>query len=112
MKKGKQAIETELKIVLPGQEAEAQIISIMREHGYAVDELDPVKNIDIYLDTFDWSLLKKKLALRYRTSNGQAMYTIKSIGTMEDGIAERMETEVALGGPVSVPHCRPRGRHA
>ena len=57
----------------------------------------------LYLDTFDWSLMKNKLSLRYRISNGQAMYTLKSFGAIEEGIAKRMETEVPLEGPVDAP---------
>ena len=96
-------LEIELKLVLPGQEAELAIVVFMRETGYTVNELDPVRNVDIYLDTFDWSLMKNKLALRYRVSNGSAMYTLKGIEFIEDGIAKRMETEVPLDRPVDVP---------
>lgn len=99
----KKPVEIELKLVLPGPEAESVIVENIRAHGYRVKELKPVRNVDIYLDTFEWSLLKKKLALRYRTSDGASMYTIKSIGNIEDGIAERMETEVSLDVPVTVP---------
>lgn len=103
MNGGKKPVEIELKLVLPGPEAETAIVENMREKGFKVKELEPVRNIDIYLDTFDWSLLKKRLALRYRVSNGKAMYTIKGIGPIEDGIAKRTETEVPLEGPVDVP---------
>ncbi|MBU2026479.1 MAG: CHAD domain-containing protein [Proteobacteria bacterium] len=96
-------VEIELKLALPGPEAEEAVIANIREQGYRVKELKQVRNIDVYLDTFDWSLMKKKLALRYRTADGGAMYTIKSIGAIEDGIAKRMETEVLLDGPVDSP---------
>ncbi len=92
-----------MKLVLPGPEAESAVVAHMRERGYRVEELDPVRNVDIYLDTFDWSLMKNKLSLRYRISNGQAMYTLKSMGDIEEGIAKRMETEVPLDGPVDIP---------
>ncbi len=99
----KKPVETELKLVIPGPEAEMAIVENIRSQGYRVKELKPVRNIDIYLDTFDWSLLKKKLALRYRTSDGASMFTIKSIGKIEDGIAERMEIEVQLDRPAETP---------
>lgn len=99
----KKPVEMELKLVLPGPEVEEAVIANIREQGYRVKELEPVKNVDIYLDTFDWSLMKKRLALRYRVSNGEAMYTIKGIGPIEEGIAKRTETEVTLDGPVDVP---------
>ena len=99
--------EIELKLVLPGQDAESAVVKYLREHHYTVEELDPVRNVDTYLDTFDWSLMKNKLSLRYRISNGTWMYTLKSIGPVEDGIARRMETEISLDGPVDVPTCIP-----
>ena len=103
MTKGKKPVEVELKLVLTGQGAESAIVAKMREHNYTVEELDKVRNVDIYLDTFDWLLMKSKLALRYRITDGAAMYTIKSIGTIGGGIAKRMETEVPLKGPVDDP---------
>jgi CHAD domain-containing protein/uncharacterized protein YjbK len=103
MTDGTKPMEIELKLVLPGPEAESAVVAHIRERGYQVKELDPVRNVDLYLDTFDWSLMKNKLSLRYRISNGQAMYTLKSLGANEEGIAKRMETEVPLDGPVDGP---------
>ena len=96
-------VETELKLVLPSQEADLAVITYLGESGYTVEQLEPVRNVDTYLDTFDWSLLKNKLGLRYRVSNGTAMYTLKSMESIEDGIAKRMETEIMLDGRVDVP---------
>jgi CHAD domain-containing protein len=97
------SIEIELKLVLPRPEDEAAVVACLSEKNYTVEKLDPVRNVDTYLDTFDWSLMKNKLALRYRVSNGTAMYALKSIGSIEDGIAKRMETEIPLDGPVDAP---------
>ena len=107
MNDGTKPVEIELKLVLPGPKAESAVVAHMREHGYSVEELDPVRNADIYLDTFEWSLMRNKLALRYRVSNGTAMYTLKSIGSIKDGIAKRMETEIPLDEPVAVPTAVP-----
>ncbi len=96
-------VEMELKLILPGPEAEAAIVEKLRAQGYRLKALPPVINIDLYLDTFDWLLRRKKLSLRYRTSGGKAMYTIKSLGSIQEGIAIRKETEVLLDGPVSTP---------
>jgi CHAD domain-containing protein len=95
--------EIELKLVLPGQEAESAVVTYMRDNHYTVEELDPVRNGDTYVDTFDWSLMKNKLSLRYRISNGASMYTLKSIGPVEEGIARRMETQISLDKPVDDP---------
>lgn len=107
MSHGTNPMEIELKLLLPAPEAESNTVSFLRDHGYRVEELDPVRNVDTYLDTFDWSLMKNKLALRYRVSDGTAMYTLKSIGSIQDGIAKRMEIEVTLDEPVAVPTAVP-----
>src|SRR5512136_1892165 len=103
MNDGMQPMEIELKLVLPGQEDEVAVVTVMRENGYTVEDLGLMRNVDTYLDTFDWSLMKNKLALRYRVSNGSAMVTLKGVGPIEDGIAKRMETEIPLDGPVDDP---------
>ena len=96
-------VEIELKLLLPAQAAESGIVTCMRENDYRVEELDPVRHVDTYLDTFDWLLMKNRLSLRYRVSNGTPMYTLKSIGPIKEGIAKRMETEIQLDQPVDVP---------
>ncbi|HSR12392.1 MAG TPA: CHAD domain-containing protein, partial [Thermodesulfobacteriota bacterium] len=96
--------EIELKLALPGPDVEEAVVAFLRENGYEAEKLDPVRNVDTYLDTFDWSLLKNKLALRHRAVNGEALYTVKSMGTAgEDGVAKRMEVEVKLDHPVEHP---------
>jgi triphosphatase len=103
MSDGVKPVEIELKLGLPGPEAEPAVVACLQEHGYGVEALDPVRNLDLYLDTFDWSLMKNQLALRYRVANRSAMYTLKSIGSIEAGIAKRMEREIPLDRPVDVP---------
>jgi len=99
----KTPVEKELKLTLSDPEAETAIVEHIRGNGYKVKELKQVRNVDIYLDTFDWTLFKKKLALRYRTSNGAFMYAIKGIEKMENGIAQRIEREISLDGPAAIP---------
>lgn len=96
-------VERELKLILPGLEAETTIVEMMSAQGYRIKALSTVTNVDLYLDTFDWLLMKKKLSLRYRISDGKSLYTIKSLGSIEDGIAVRRETEVVLDKPVATP---------
>lgn len=97
------SLEIELKLILPGSQAENLIIECLKQNGYVVEKIGALKNIDIYMDTSDWMLLKNKLSLRYRLSNEKAIYTMKSVETIEDGIAKRMETEVALEKPSNTP---------
>jgi len=97
------AIEVELKLLLPGRVAETPIVNLLRQNKYNVQKMDPVSNIDTYMDTSDWVLMRNKLSLRYRLSNNTAMYTLKSIGPIENGIANRMENEIKLKNPVRTP---------
>ncbi len=91
-----ETVETELKLVLPGNETAQAVIDFLRQNNYNIEAAEPEDNTDIYMDTLDWILLKNKLSLRYRLSNGKAKYTLKSVGTIKDGIAKRMENEIAL----------------
>ena len=103
MSDASKSIEIELKFIIPGTQAEAAVVDCLRQNKYAVDKISPLKNIDIYMDTTDWALLKNKLSLRYRLSNNTAMYTMKSVNAIEDGIAKRMETEIVLKKPAHPP---------
>ena len=100
----------ELKLVLRGQEDESAVVACLRDNKYTVEEIEPVLHVDTYLDTFDWILLKNKTWLRYRVSDGTSMYTLKSIGPAEEGIAKRVDLEVTLDGPVDLPAVIPAKR--
>jgi len=103
MVRKKKQVEIELKLRLPSAEAEKEITAKIREGGYSLKELESLTNTDIYLDTFDWLLFKKQLTLRYRMTNGKAVYTVKSLGEIADGIARRRETEIKVSAPVAIP---------
>lgn len=99
----KNQVEIELKLMLPDEQAEFTIIATMRAHNYRVTDQTLIHNFDLYMDTFDWLLMKRKLVLRYRLANAKALYTIKSLGTVGDGIATRMEKEIPLKKPLVDP---------
>ncbi len=103
MKGQTKSMEIELKLVLPGQGEEEAVVAYLSKNRYTVEKLDPVQNVDTYLDTFDWSLMKNKFALRYRFANGSAMYTLKGVGSINHGLAKRTENEISLDKPVAVP---------
>jgi len=103
MSEAAKSIEVELKLILPGNQVEELIVDYLCKNNYTVEKISPLTNTDIYMDTSDWMLLKNSLSLRYRLSNNEAMYTVKSIGTIEDGIAKRTETEIKLEKPVQDP---------
>lgn len=92
-----------MKLILPGNQVEELIVDCLRKNHYTVEKINPVTNIDIYLDTSDWTLAKNKLSLRYRLSNGEAFYTVKSVGAIENGVAKRSETETRVEKPVRDP---------
>lgn len=96
-------MEIELKLALPGQGEEQAVVAYLSQNGYTVEKLDPVQNVDTYLDTFDWSLMKNKFALRYRFANGSATYTLKGVGSINHGLAKRTEKEISLSKPVDIP---------
>lgn len=98
-----QPVEIELKLILPGPGEQENVVAYLGRNGYKVEKLDPVRNVDTYLDTFDWSLMKNKYALRYRLANGSANYTLKSVGSIDHGVAKRAENEIALGKHVDIP---------
>ena len=96
-------METELRLLLSGQEDESAVIACLRGNNYTVEESEPVQHVDTYLDTFDWSLLKNKAELQYRLSDGKATYSLKKTGAIEEEIARRLDVEVPLNGPVDKP---------
>jgi CHAD domain-containing protein len=97
----------ELKLIVTGRGNESAVVACLRENGYTAEETEPVQHLDAYLDTFDWLLLRNKMELRYRVSNGTAMYTVAAIGPVEEGVERRGETEVLPDGPVEVPTALP-----
>lgn len=95
--------ETGLKLTLPSPAAEAEIIAALEGQAYRIKRLKAGRNLDLYLDTFDWSLYKEKLSLRYRIAGGQARYTLKAVGSSEEGSARRQETDCPLDAPLPKP---------
>jgi len=100
--------EIELKLMLPSSDAEQDVINKISSHGYKCKQIKPLTNIDIYLDTFDWRLLKKKYSLRYRSADGSFFYTVKGQEQIQNGIAQRVEKEIRLDEPAAIPAICPR----
>jgi triphosphatase len=88
--------ETELKLSLDRPQDAEKIVAFLASSGYGVTPGARVRNEDLYLDTFEWSLMKKGMALRFRRCDGRPFYTLKSVGTMKDGVADRFELEIAV----------------
>ena len=95
--------ETELKLTLPAPDAQLTVVQKLEQGGWVADKPVAIRNEDIYLDTYDWLLMKNKLSLRYRMQNGKTMYTLKSLGEFTRGIAQRTEIETIVDEPVETP---------
>ena len=95
--------EMELKLTLDDPEDTERIVTSLASLGYETASGPVIHNEDLYLDTFEWTLLKKGLALRFRRVDGRQFYTVKSVGTMKDGLADRFELEIPVRREVQDP---------
>jgi inorganic triphosphatase YgiF len=99
--------ETELKLTLENPRDAEEIVAFLESRGYQCAPGARVRNDDIYLDTFEWTLLKNGMALRLRRTGGRPFYTLKSVGTVKDGVADRYELELPArknpSDPTEVP---------
>ena len=99
--------EIEYKFILLEPGVCTAIVELLRSNGYRVSQLRNIRQEDLYLDTFDWRLFRHGLSLRLRHANEKTMYTLKSLGKIEGGRAERREIEIEvkgnMGGPATVP---------
>ena len=99
--------EIEYKFLLPEPGTDAAVLELLGSKGYRVRRQRTIRQEDLYLDTFDWRLLRHGLSLRLRRANEKVCYTLKSIGKIDGGRAERREIEIEVKGsvvdPTSVP---------
>lgn len=85
--------ETEYKFLLQKPGADKAVLDSLRSAGCLVESRRKISQEDLYLDTFDWKLLRRGLTLRLRRVNGKNFYTLKNLGKIADGRAERREIE-------------------
>ena len=97
------AKEIEYKYLLPESEAGTAAVNLLRSKGYRVSQRRTIHQEDLYLDTFDWRLFRQGLSLRLRRANARTFFTLKSLGKIEGGRAERREIEVEVKGDISDP---------
>jgi CHAD domain-containing protein len=98
-----EATEIEYKFLMPEPGTRSAVLELLRSNGYRVNPLPVVHQQDLYLDTFDWRLLRNGLSLRLRRAGDTAIYGIKSLGKLEEGRAERREIEVRVQGDAADP---------
>ncbi|HEY9098538.1 MAG TPA: CHAD domain-containing protein [Thiobacillus sp.] len=89
-----QAVEIELKLALPPQQAEAFLKLMARRRG------EPVQNklLTRYFDTPDFDLGQQGVALRVRKIGRRWLQTLKTEGERQGGLSKRAEYEMAVSG--------------
>ncbi|OIP92698.1 MAG: hypothetical protein COS57_16860 [Syntrophobacterales bacterium CG03_land_8_20_14_0_80_58_14] len=107
MKSPTETKEIEYKFLLSAPGANAAVLDLLGSKGYRVRRQRTIHQEDLYLDTFDWRLFRHGLSLRFRRANEKVLYTLKSIGKIEGGRAERREIEIEVKGSVVDPTAAP-----
>jgi CHAD domain-containing protein len=95
--------EIELKLRLPGPRSQARILEHLAARGHRFRKLTRRRIEDLYLDTFEWTLLKKQYVLRLRKQAGRTFVTLKSVGRIDGGIARREEIEARIDREIVDP---------
>lgn len=107
MKTPTETKEIEYKFLLPEPGANAAVLDLLGSKGYRVRRQRTIRQEDLYLDTFDWRLFRHGFSLRLRRANEKVLYTLKSIGKIEGGRAERREIEIEVKGSILDPTAAP-----
>ncbi len=89
-----QAVEIELKLALPPQQAEAFLKLMTRRRGEPVQS----KLLTRYFDTPDFDLSQQGVALRVRKIGRRWLQTLKTEGERQGGLSRRAEYEMAVSG--------------
>jgi triphosphatase len=95
--------EIELKLRLPGPRSQERIVNYLAGRGHKLRKLAKRRIEDLYLDTFEWTLLKREYALRLRRQAGRSLFTLKSLGRIDGGIARREEVEAKVDRKIVDP---------
>ena len=92
------ALERELKYSSPEGTVPAlvDIAAVLRPLGAGVTELGATTHVDVYFDDARRAVQRAGLALRIRTTGARRVATLKSRGSVVDGVHERDELEVPL----------------
>jgi triphosphatase len=95
--------EIEYKFLLQKEGVDKDVLDALRSAGCIVKRRRKIKQEDLYLDTFDWKLFRHGLTLRFRHLNGKNFYTLKNLGKIADGRAERGEIEIEIKQNIREP---------
>jgi inorganic triphosphatase YgiF len=99
------AAELELKFSSPeGRVPDAaELTAALAPLGLGADDLGAATQADLYYDDASLVLQRAGLALRVRSLHGQRLATLKSRGSVLQGLHERDEVEVPLPGDAPPP---------
>lgn len=86
-------IESEIKFTIPDKTLLDAMTSLHEIAGFASVDRGVRRHHDIYFDTEDSLLYRKKIVLRLRTSQSGSLLTFKAQGASRDGIYKRIEIE-------------------
>lgn len=89
------AIETEIKLALPADQADAARRFLAERTGDAGRE---IALANVYFDTPDLALARSKSAVRVRRAPQGWLQTFKTVGTAESGLHCRHEWELPVAG--------------
>ncbi|AUI67540.1 CYTH and CHAD domain-containing protein [Beggiatoa leptomitoformis] len=91
------SIETELKLHFAPDDAE-----YIKQHPLllAVQQDEPKRLYNTYFDTVDCALLQRGIGLRVRRINDKRIQTVKTAGTVINGLHQRQEWETEIHGDI------------
>jgi CHAD domain-containing protein/uncharacterized protein YjbK len=71
--------QIECRFLLEKPGADKIVLDFLRSLGCTVEARRKIRQEDLYLDTFDWRMFRRGLALFFRRTGGKYFYTLKSL---------------------------------
>ncbi|NOQ93348.1 MAG: CYTH domain-containing protein [Methylophaga sp.] len=92
------ALEQEIKLLVKGEEKiDLSLLSYLSELSQEIPRIDHL--VSTYFDTPDLLLSQQRLGLRMRQINDHYLQTVKTSGSVKNGLHQREEWEYDLAGP-------------
>lgn len=88
--------EYEAKFLIRRPEQVNQVLTTLSQLGFSVSERETATHVDRYFDTADWSILQSGWAYRCRKRDNRQKLTLKSLGSRNGAVFERVEIEQPL----------------
>jgi inorganic triphosphatase YgiF len=91
--------EIEIKLACGAQHAKALLKHPVISHGTVETGHSREKLLNLYFDTEEYELRRRKIALRLRRYGRHWLQTLKASGDRKNGVAMRREWEMPVAGP-------------